>query len=172
MLRARELILQFRHLFLRAIEDAAKFICQSQIDRGAVDFRASLQLRMQTVAQLVRIDSNFLKERSRYSIRLIEKSKKEMLIGNFLVIGLRGEILRRLQRLLHLLRELIDTHESPSAIAPRASNALLGKESCEQTCTGSLQLQRSPSISLGDERGRKMDRTQSAGAFATGRLPA
>jgi hypothetical protein len=40
------------------------------------------------------------------------------------VIGLRSEILRRLERLLHFLRELIDAHASPSAIAPLASNGV------------------------------------------------
>src|SRR5436305_12730975 len=121
--------------------------------------------------QLVRVDSNFLEQWPRYSVGLIEKSRKKMLIGDFLVVRLRSKILRRLERLLHFLRELVDTHKSPSAIAPRASNALLGKDSREQTCSSSLQLQRSPSISLGDERGRKMDWAQSAGAFATGRFP-
>jgi hypothetical protein len=55
-----------------------------------------------------------------------------MLIRNFLVIGLRSEILRRLERLLHFLRELIDAHAPPSAIARSASNALLAIGSRQQ----------------------------------------
>ena len=56
-----------------------------------------------------------------------------MLIGNFLVIGLRSEVLRRRQRFLHLLRELIDAHESPLTIAWRAANAVLKTASPEQS---------------------------------------
>jgi hypothetical protein len=63
---------------------------------------------------------------------LIEQRREKMLIRNFLVIGLRSEILRSLERLLHFLRELIDAHASPSAIARPASNALLANGSCQQ----------------------------------------
>jgi hypothetical protein len=35
-----------------------------------------------------------------------------MLIGDFLMIELRSDVLRRLQRLLHLLREPVDPHAS------------------------------------------------------------
>jgi hypothetical protein len=87
---------------------------------------------MQTVAQLIYVDSDLLEQRSRYSLRLIEQGRKKMLIRNFLVIGLRSEILRRLERLLHFLREFIDAHASPSASARSASNALLAIGSCQQ----------------------------------------
>jgi hypothetical protein len=56
---------------------------------------------------------------------LIKERRKKMLICDFLVIGLRSEVLRRWQRLLHLLRELIDAHESPLTIGWRAANAVL-----------------------------------------------
>src|SRR5260370_28258167 len=87
---------------------------------------------MQTVAQLIYVDSDLLEQRSRYSLCLIEQGGKKMLIRNFLVIGLRSEILRRLERLLHFLRELIDAHASSSAIARSASNALLAIGSRQQ----------------------------------------
>jgi hypothetical protein len=58
---------------------------------------------------------------------LIEQRREKMLIRNFLVIGLRSEILRSLEPLLHFLRELVDAHASPSATARPASNALPGK---------------------------------------------
>src|SRR6266700_1523831 len=87
---------------------------------------------MQTGAQLIYVDSDLLEQRSRYSLCLIEQGRKKMLIRNFLVIGLRSEILRRLERLLHFLRELIDAHASPSGIAQSASNAVLAIGSCQQ----------------------------------------
>src|SRR6266403_2872286 len=86
---------------------------------------------MQTGAQLIYVDSDLLEQRSRYSLCLIEQGRKKMLIRNFLVIRLRSEILRHLVRLLHFLRELIDAHASPSAIAWPASNAP-GIGSCQQ----------------------------------------
>jgi hypothetical protein len=43
---------------------------------------------------------------------LIEKRGKKMLIRDFLVIGLRSKVLRRLQCFLHFLRELVDAHAS------------------------------------------------------------
>ena len=58
-----------------------------------------------------------------------------MLIGNFPVVGLRGEILRRLQRLLHLCVELIDAHKSPSAIARVHQTHFLACAPREQICT-------------------------------------
>src|SRR5438270_10352223 len=79
---------------------------------------------MQTVAQLIYVDSDLLEQRSRYSLFLIEQDRKKMLIRNFLVIRLRSEILCRLERLVHFLRKPIDAHTSPSAIARSASNAL------------------------------------------------
>src|SRR5438270_11000993 len=87
---------------------------------------------MQTVAQLIYVDSDLLEQRSRYSLFLIEQDRKKMLIRNFLVIRLRSEILCRLERLVHFLRKPIDAHTSPSAIARSASNALLEIGSCEQ----------------------------------------
>src|SRR5205814_3078426 len=92
-----------------------------------MNFRATLQLGTQTVAQLVCVNSDLLKQRSRYPVCLIEQRREKMLIRNFLVIGLRSEILRSLEPLLHFLRELVDAHTSPSAIARSASNAVPGK---------------------------------------------
>src|SRR5205814_3218779 len=114
-----------RHLLLGAVENAAKFVCEPKIDSCAMDLRAALEFRTQTITQLVRVDSDLLKQRPCYSVCLIEQRREKMLIRNFLVIGLRSYILRCLKCLLHLLRELIDPHASPSAIASLASNAVL-----------------------------------------------
>src|SRR6266478_2565953 len=100
MLGTRKLVLQFGHLLLGAIQHTAEFVRETQIDRCAVDFRAALQLRAQSFAQLLYICSNFLKEGPGYSVGLVQKSRKKMLVGNFLMISLRSQILCRLQRLL------------------------------------------------------------------------
>jgi len=41
---------------------------------------------------------------------LIEQRQQEMFVGDFLMVRLRSEVLRRLERFLHLLGELIDPH--------------------------------------------------------------
>src|SRR6266699_3333369 len=110
MLGARKLVLQFGHLLLRAVQDTAEFIREAQIDSRAVDFRTALQLRAQSFAQLLYICSNFLKEGPGYSVALLQKSGKKMLVGDFLIISLESQILRGLKRFLHLLRELVDAH--------------------------------------------------------------
>ena len=113
MLGARELIFQLRHLLFRAVENAAEFIREAKIDTRTVNFRLTIQLARQSFAQTVNRDTDFLQQRLRDSVALIEKRGKKMLIRNFLMIQLRSEILRRLQRLLHFLRELVDPHSSP-----------------------------------------------------------
>ena len=56
--------------------------------------------------------TDFLEQRLGYAVALVEKRGKKMFVGNFLIIGLRSKILRRLQGFLHFLRELIDAHAS------------------------------------------------------------
>jgi hypothetical protein len=60
--------------------------------------------------QLIYVRSNLLKKRPRYAFALIQKRGKKMLVRNIRMIGLRSQILRALQRLLHLLRVFIDAH--------------------------------------------------------------
>ena len=110
MLGTRKLVLQFGHLLLRAVQDTAEFVREAQIESRAVNFRTALQLRAQSFAQLLYICPNFLKQRASYSVALVQKSGKKMLVGDFLMISLRSQVLCRLQRLLHLLRELVDAH--------------------------------------------------------------
>jgi len=43
---------------------------------------------------------------------LIQKSGQKMLVGNFRMVSLRSQVLRALQRFLHLLREFVDAHPS------------------------------------------------------------
>jgi len=62
--------------------------------------------------QPIYICSKLFKERPRYALTLIQQSGKKMLIRDFRMIGLRSQILRGLQRLLHLLRVFVDAHAS------------------------------------------------------------
>src|SRR6266403_1843881 len=110
MLSAREFILQLRHLLFGIVEYAAEFVRQAQVGGGTVDFRAALQLRAQPFTQLIYICSNLLKERPRYALALIQKSGEKMFVRDFRMISMRSEVLRRLQRLLHLLRVFVDAH--------------------------------------------------------------
>ena len=111
MLSTRILVLQLRHLLFRAIQHATQFVRQSQIDSRAVHLRTAIELRTQAVTQLIRVDSNFFEQRPCYSVGLIKESRKKMLVRDFLVIELRSEILRRLQRFLHFLREFVHAHK-------------------------------------------------------------
>src|SRR5205809_1993340 len=112
MLSAGKFILQLRHLFLCTVQDAAKLVRQAQVGSGAMDFRTALQLRAQLVTKLIYVCSNLLKKRPRYAFTLVQKRGEKMLIRDFRMIGLRSQVLRRLQRLLHLLRVFIDAHAS------------------------------------------------------------
>jgi len=78
-----------------------------------VNFRATLELARQSFTQTVNRNADFLEQWLRYTVALIEKRGKKVLIRNLLMIELRSDILRRLQRLLHLLRELVDAHRAP-----------------------------------------------------------
>src|SRR6266481_3106826 len=112
MLSAGEFILQLRHLLLGIVEQAAEFVREPQIRGGAVNFRTTLQLRAQLPTQLIYICSNLLKEWPRYALALIQERGKKMFVRDFRMISLRREVLRRLQRLLHLQRVFVDAHPS------------------------------------------------------------
>src|SRR6266705_3578830 len=112
MLSAGEFILQLRHLFLCVVEHAAKLVRQPQVGGSPMNFRTALQLRSQPLAQLIYVCSNLLKERPCYAFTLVQQSGKKMLICDFRMIGLRSQILRALQRLLHLLCVFVDAHTS------------------------------------------------------------
>src|SRR5207249_2212063 len=112
MLGAGKLILQLRHLFLRTVQDAAKLVRQAQVRSGAMDFRAALQLRAKLFTQLICVCAYLLKKRPRYALALVQKRGEKMLVRDFRMIGLGSQVLRRLQRLLHLLRVFIDAHAS------------------------------------------------------------
>jgi len=60
MLGAGILVLQLGHLLFRAIEHAAKLIRHPKIDRCASDFWFAIQLSYQPIAQLIRLDADFL----------------------------------------------------------------------------------------------------------------
>ncbi len=77
-----------------------------------MDFWAAVQFRTQQVAQLIYIRPNFLEKRPGYPLALIQKSGQKMLVGNFRMVSLLSQVLRALQRFLHLLREFVDAHPS------------------------------------------------------------
>ena len=77
-----------------------------------MDFRATLQFRAQPLTQLIYVRTNFFEKRPGYPLALVQKSGKKMFVGDVRMIGLRSQILRSLQRLLHLLRVFIDAHTS------------------------------------------------------------
>ena len=112
MLRAQELVLQFRHLLFRAVEHAAQFVADADIDVSPCDARSPLDLAPQTVAQLVRRHAHFLEERRSHAFRLVEEREEEMLIRDLLLIEAGSEVLRGLDGLLHLLGKFIDAHTS------------------------------------------------------------
>ena len=110
MLSAGEFILQFRHLLFCIVQHTAKFIGEPQIGGGPVNCRAALQFRAQSFPQLIYIRPKLLKQWARYALALVQESGKEMFVRDFRMIGSRSEVLRRLQRLLHLLRVFVDAH--------------------------------------------------------------
>ena len=110
MLGAGKFVLQLRHLLFCIVQHAAKFIGEPQIGGGAVNCWAALQLRAQALPQLIYICSDLLKEWRRYALALVQESGKKMFVRDLRVISPRSEVLRRLQRLLHLLRVFVDAH--------------------------------------------------------------
>src|SRR5216110_254459 len=118
MLGACVFVFQFRHLLLRSIQDAAELIRKTQIDSCAVNFRTPLEFAGQALTQTSHWHTNLFEQRPRYSICLIEKHGKKMLISDLLVIGLRSEILRSLQCFLHFLHELVDANTFKIMNAP------------------------------------------------------
>jgi hypothetical protein len=112
MLSAGELIFELGHLLLGAVQHGAQLIRDPEIGSGAMNLRATLQVRAKSFLQLLNICPNLLEERASYSIALIQKSRKKMFVRDFGIVQLRGEILRRLQRLLHFLRVSVDAHVS------------------------------------------------------------
>src|SRR5206468_12949700 len=73
-------------------------------------FWAAFQFSARPFAQLIYSRSNLLEKRPGYPLALIQKRGKKMFVGNVRVISLRSQILRSLQRLLHLLGVFIDAH--------------------------------------------------------------
>ena len=112
MFSAGVFVLQLRHFLFRAVEHTAELIGQTKIDTRAGDFRFPIQLRQQAIAQIVRLNADFFEQRLGDAVALIEQRQKEMFVGNFLMVRLRSEVLRCLERLLHLLGELVDPHDS------------------------------------------------------------
>src|SRR4029077_97668 len=110
MLGAGVFVLELRHLLFCVIQHAAEFIRQPQIGGGTVNFWTTLQLRAQSFSQLIYIRSNLLQEWPRYALALVQERGKKMFVRDFRMISLRSEVLRRLQRLLHLLRVFVDPH--------------------------------------------------------------
>ena len=114
MLGAGELVLELRHFLFGAVQDAAKLVRQTKIDTRAGDFRFAIQLSEQLIAELIWLNADFFEQRLGDALALIEQSGQKMFVRDFLMIELRSDILRGLQRFLHLLRKFIDAHPSKS----------------------------------------------------------
>src|SRR4029077_10545599 len=112
MLGARKFVFQLRHFFLRAVEHAAEFIGKTKIDRGAGDSRPAFELSGQSLAQSIHRNPDFLEQRLSDAVALVEESRQKMLVTDFLMIKLRSDVLRGLERFLHFLGELVDAHPS------------------------------------------------------------
>src|SRR4029077_17134449 len=112
MLGARIFVFQLRHFFLRGVEHAAEFIGKTKIDSGAGDSRPAFELSAQSLAQSIRRNTDFLQKRLSDAVALVEERGQKMLVADFLMIKLRSDVLRRLERFLHLLGELVDGHPS------------------------------------------------------------
>src|SRR3954470_8816386 len=120
MLRAQEFVLQLRHLLLGSVDYRAPAIAEPQINRSAMNLRTPAQLAIQPLPQRRGRDAEFLEQRSRHAIGLVEERCQEMFVADLLMVVLPGDILRRLQRLLHLLGEFLWSHtfSSTRQIAP------------------------------------------------------
>ena len=112
VLRAGEFVLQLRHFLLGSVQHRPQLVSEAQLDAGALNLWALFQFRAQAVLQLIDGNARLLQQRTRHAIRLIEKSGKKMFIPDFLMIKLRCNILRSLQRLLHFLSEPVNAHAS------------------------------------------------------------
>jgi len=75
-----------------------------------VDFGTTLQVSTKAFLQLIYICPNLFQQWARDAIALIQKSRKKMLVRDFGIVQLRGEILRCLQPLLHFLGVSVDAH--------------------------------------------------------------
>src|SRR5260370_12358428 len=170
MLRARVFIFQLRHLLFRAVEHAAEFIGKTKIDSRAGDSRPAFQLNGQSFAQSIRRNTDFLQKRLRYAVALVEERRQNMLVGDFLMIKLRSDVLRGLERLLHFLGEPVNAHSSQSTTGSgeqtRVGVAFLAWKSFSQ-----LRPCFFPRMSLADERGSKIDDSQCPSCFAAGSVP-
>ena len=113
MLGAEEFVLQLRHLLFGRIDRRAQVIADPQIVTAALDLRPPLELlRSTAVPQIRDRDAHLLEQRPRHAFGLVEQREQEMLVRDFLLIELRSDILRRLQRFLHLLGKFIRSHVS------------------------------------------------------------
>src|SRR4030095_4757964 len=74
----------------------------------------------QPIAQRPRCHTELLENRNRDSVRLIEKRDQKMFVINFLMMKRRCDIVRRLQRLLHLLSKFIRSHYCNLQVASEA----------------------------------------------------
>src|ERR1051325_11782541 len=176
MLGAGELIFELGHFLLGAIHHAAKFVRDPQIGSAAMDFGATLQFGMQPFLQLIDICANLLQKRPCYAIALAQKSRKKMFVGDFGIVQLRREVLRRLQGFLHLLRISVDAHVSKyqTAFSRQLSLTLttagrfLRVSSFASPHTKAFDTNASTTMSVCDERAGKTGGLEVAGTFAAG----
>ncbi len=123
MLGAEEFVLQLRHLLFARVDRRAQLIPDPHIGRS-MDLRAPLQLRFQAAPQIRRSHANLLEQRSGHAIDLVEQRDQEMFVRDFLLIVLRRNVLRRLQRLLHFLGKFVRSHVRCSNRTVAPANAV------------------------------------------------
>ena len=130
MFGAKELVLQLGHLLLPRIDRRSQIAPNPLIQIVALDFWLPLQLGRQPLTQIGDVDPQLFQQRPRHSFALVEQRDDEMLVRNFLVPELRGDCLRRLQCLLHLLRKFIRPHVSRYCSLPgrQPDLSLVGNE--------------------------------------------
>ena len=84
-----------------------------QLDAGPGHSRQFLKCSPGVVPGAIGRGADLFEERSRDSVRLVEKCDERMLIGGFLLVELRGDIVGSLQDLLHCLSEFVDANRYP-----------------------------------------------------------
>ena len=72
--------------------------------------RPLFQFDLQLPLELVHRHLQLVEQWPRNSVRLLQKREKEVIVADLLMVLLGRKILRGLQRLLHLLRETVNTH--------------------------------------------------------------
>ena len=108
VLGAEVFVLQLGHFLFGGVERGGQFAPQP--DLPAVDRGPPRQLRAQLFLHAARGHAELVEKRSGESFALLQQREEKMFVVDFGVPGLRGQILRGLHGLLHLLSEAVESH--------------------------------------------------------------